>query len=70
MHQILLWPFGGICFTKRNPNVHNTREKLKAELKIVWGGPLTHVPQSTAWLLLLTMIVAAFGISNANVSAT
>ena len=32
--QVLLWPFGGICFTTR-PSGRNSREKLVDDLYIV-----------------------------------
>jgi Zn-dependent protease len=53
--QVLLWPFGGICFTTRPPN-RSSREKLVDDLKIVAAGPATHFPQSMSWLVLLMAV--------------
>merc|ERR1719181_1365772 len=50
--QVLLWPFGGICFTTRPPN-RDSRQKLVDDLKIVAAGPATHFPQASVWLALL-----------------
>merc|ERR1719440_452395 len=50
--QVLLWPFGGICFTTRPPN-RDAREKLVDDLKIVAAGPATHFPQTAVWFVFL-----------------
>merc|ERR1712216_185014 len=50
--EVLLWPFGGICFTTR-PSGRNARQKLVDDLKIVGAGPATHFPQSFVWIVLL-----------------
>lgn len=54
--QVLLWPFGGICFTTRPPN-RDARQKLVDDLKIVAAGPATHFPQSGIWLALLIAVI-------------
>merc|ERR1719158_1617730 len=53
--QVLLWPFGGICFTTRPPN-RDARQKLVDDLKIVAAGPATHFPQAGIWLALLMVL--------------
>eukprot|EP00439_Symbiodinium_sp_Y106_P051638 s589_g6.t2 len=55
--QVLLWPFGGICFTTR-PQGRGAREKLVDDLWIVGAGPATHFPMSAAWFALLASYVA------------
>lgn len=47
--EVLLWPFGGICFTTR-PQDRAPREKLVDDLWIVAAGPATHFPQAAVWL--------------------
>jgi len=39
--HILLWPFGGICFSSRPPGVTDPRKLLENELKVVAAGPST-----------------------------
>lgn len=46
VHGILLWPLGGLAF------IGHSGDALD-DLKVSIAGPLTHVPQSLAWLLLL-----------------
>lgn len=60
--QILLWPFGGICFSTRPENVVDRREKIKNELKIVCGGPATHFLQAPAWIVIMGIMQASFSI--------
>mmetsp|Transcript_64977 Transcript_64977/g.120982 ORF Transcript_64977/g.120982 Transcript_64977/m.120982 type:complete len:373 (-) Transcript_64977:77-1195(-) len=50
--KILLWPFGGICFS-HHPETDDARTSLKNNLKIVVAGPATHFPQTTVWILFL-----------------
>mmetsp|Transcript_739 Transcript_739/g.1363 ORF Transcript_739/g.1363 Transcript_739/m.1363 type:complete len:398 (-) Transcript_739:61-1254(-) len=57
--QVLLWPFGGICFTTR-PQGRGPREKLVDDLYIVAAGPATHFPMSAAWLALLVSFVSMY----------
>jgi hypothetical protein len=59
--QVLLWPFGGICFTTRPPN-RNAQQKLVDDLKIVGAGPATHFPMSAAWLVLLIALRWSWGL--------
>merc|ERR550532_3342272 len=56
--EVLLWPFGGICFTTR-PHGRGPREKLVDDLWIVGAGPATHFPMAAAWLGLLAVLVSA-----------
>lgn len=56
--EVLLWPFGGICFTTR-PQGRNSRQKLWDDLWIVGAGPLTHFPMAGAWCTLLAVLMAA-----------
>ncbi|CAJ1397263.1 unnamed protein product [Effrenium voratum] len=56
--EVLLWPFGGICFTTRAQG-RGPREKLVDDLYIVAAGPATHFPQSGVWLALLAAFAAA-----------
>eukprot|EP00441_Pelagodinium_beii_P015823 CAMPEP_0197669386 /NCGR_PEP_ID=MMETSP1338-20131121/71823_1 /TAXON_ID=43686 ORGANISM="Pelagodinium beii, Strain RCC1491" /NCGR_SAMPLE_ID=MMETSP1338 /ASSEMBLY_ACC=CAM_ASM_000754 /LENGTH=324 /DNA_ID=CAMNT_0043248937 /DNA_START=207 /DNA_END=1181 /DNA_ORIENTATION=+ len=56
--EVLLWPFGGICFTTR-PQGRSPREKLVDDLYIVAAGPATHFPMGAAWVLLLAGYAAA-----------
>jgi len=58
--EVLLWPFGGICFTTR-PASRSPREKLVDELWIVAAGPATHFPMAGLWVGLLAVFVAACG---------
>lgn len=55
--EVLLWPFGGICFTTR-PNGRNSREKLVDELWIVVAGPATHFPMAAIWVTILSLFAA------------
>ncbi|CAD7974993.1 unnamed protein product [Amoebophrya sp. A25] len=59
--QILLWPFGGICFSTRPSGVEDARHKLRNELKIVVAGPATHFLQAPFWVLVLFAQLAALG---------
>eukprot|EP00392_Amoebophrya_sp_AT5.2_P007870 g7889.t1 len=53
--QILLWPFGGICFSTRPSNILDGRQKIKNELKIVAAGPSTHFLQAPFWVFVLLL---------------
>lgn len=46
VHGILLWPLGGLAFIGHSGDAMD-------DLKVSIAGPLTHVPQSFAWLVLL-----------------
>jgi len=61
--QVLLWPFGGICFTTR-PTGRNAREKLVDDLKIVAAGPATHFPQAAVWLVAFISLVSTWELAN------
>jgi Zn-dependent protease len=54
--EVLLWPFGGICFTTRAQG-RGPREKLVDDLWIVGAGPATHFPMAAVWLLLVSAMV-------------
>lgn len=56
--EVLLWPFGGICFTTR-PFGRTAREKLVDELWIVGAGPATHFPMAAVWVAVLALFVAS-----------
>mmetsp|Transcript_49336 Transcript_49336/g.106195 ORF Transcript_49336/g.106195 Transcript_49336/m.106195 type:complete len:297 (-) Transcript_49336:766-1656(-) len=51
--HILLWVFGGICFSTRPAGVYDNVKLLKNDLLIVGAGPATHFLQAPAWGLLL-----------------
>lgn len=59
--QVLLWPFGGICFTTRAGN-RTSHQKLVDDLWIVGAGPATHFPMAGAWLVLLFGVRFAWGL--------
>jgi hypothetical protein len=61
--QVLLWPFGGICFSTRPPN-RSAREKLVDDLKIVAAGPATHFPQSGVWFVALVALNWSWQLGN------
>eukprot|EP00397_Hematodinium_sp_SG-2012_P031717 GEMP01033707.1.p1 GENE.GEMP01033707.1~~GEMP01033707.1.p1 ORF type:complete len:413 (+),score=38.06 GEMP01033707.1:145-1383(+) len=50
IEHILLWPFGGICFSRRSDQELDNRKKLFNELKVVCAGPITHFFQAPFWL--------------------
>lgn len=56
--EVLLWPFGGICFTTR-PQGRDARQKLVDDLWIVGAGPATHFPMAAAWVMLLASFAGA-----------
>ncbi|CAK0897302.1 unnamed protein product, partial [Prorocentrum cordatum] len=56
IHEVLLWPFGGICFTTRAQG-RGPREKLVDDLWIVGAGPATHFPMAAVWLALVSVMV-------------
>eukprot|EP00931_Biecheleriopsis_adriatica_P030460 TRINITY_DN17960_c0_g1_i1.p1 TRINITY_DN17960_c0_g1~~TRINITY_DN17960_c0_g1_i1.p1 ORF type:complete len:424 (-),score=50.73 TRINITY_DN17960_c0_g1_i1:128-1399(-) len=56
--HILLWPFGGICFSTR-PEEQDVRILVKNDFKVVAAGPATHIPQTAFWLCL-AMLIASF----------
>lgn len=47
-HEILLWPLGGLAFTSQPGG-------LKEAIKVVLGGPLTHIPMALLFARLLTL---------------
>ncbi|KAF4670491.1 hypothetical protein FOZ61_010717 [Perkinsus olseni] len=50
---ILLWPFGGICFSSY-PRQGSVKENLLKDLEVVAAGPFTHLFQAPFWCLLLS----------------
>jgi len=58
--EVLLWPFGGICFTTRAQG-RAPKQKLVDDLWIVGAGPATHFPMTLIWWALLAMFVALCG---------
>mmetsp|Transcript_4753 Transcript_4753/g.8138 ORF Transcript_4753/g.8138 Transcript_4753/m.8138 type:complete len:436 (-) Transcript_4753:95-1402(-) len=54
--HILLWPFGGICFSTR-PEERDPRTLVKNDLKVVAAGPATHIPQTIFWVLVSACLV-------------
>eukprot|EP00928_Gymnodinium_smaydae_P061837 TRINITY_DN45816_c0_g1_i1.p1 TRINITY_DN45816_c0_g1~~TRINITY_DN45816_c0_g1_i1.p1 ORF type:complete len:446 (+),score=85.33 TRINITY_DN45816_c0_g1_i1:69-1406(+) len=56
--HILLWPFGGICFSTR-PEERDPRTLVKNDFKVVAAGPATHLPQTGLWLLCSVVLVMA-----------
>lgn len=62
--HILLWPFGGICFSSRPSGITDPRKLLQNELKVVAAGPSTHFFMTPIWALLLCgfgELVSRFG---------
>lgn len=57
--EVLLWPFGGICFTTRASG-RGPREKLVDDLWIVGAGPVTHFPMAAIWVTLVSATAACF----------
>eukprot|EP00413_Alexandrium_margalefii_P042496 CAMPEP_0204601108 /NCGR_PEP_ID=MMETSP0661-20131031/55830_1 /ASSEMBLY_ACC=CAM_ASM_000606 /TAXON_ID=109239 /ORGANISM="Alexandrium margalefi, Strain AMGDE01CS-322" /LENGTH=361 /DNA_ID=CAMNT_0051611951 /DNA_START=333 /DNA_END=1418 /DNA_ORIENTATION=+ len=57
--HILLWVFGGICFSTRAPS-HDNRKILRDELLIVAAGPSTHFAQVAVWGFALCLVFKAF----------
>jgi len=62
--HILLWVFGGICFSTRIPSTDN-RKLLRDDLLVVAAGPATHIFQTPIWALVLWAMFAAFTASHA-----
>jgi len=58
--HILLWVFGGICFSTRPPGVYEPRKLLKNDLLIVAAGPTTHIFQAPFWGLILALLFALY----------
>lgn len=56
--HILLWVFGGICFT-HHPSRTSKRLILRDDLLIVAAGPFTHCLQVPAWGVLLAALFSA-----------
>jgi len=57
--HILLWVFGGICFSTRVPS-HDNRKILRDDLLIVAAGPSTHFLQVTLWGFVLCAVFKLF----------
>ena len=48
VHEILLWPLGGLAYVGHDGDAG-------AEVKVALAGPLTHLPQTLIWLILLAI---------------
>lgn len=59
--HILLWPFGGICFSTRDERVEDPTTLIKQQFAIVAAGPATHFVQVLFWIVLLLIIQAGYG---------
>lgn len=57
--HILLWVFGGICFSSR-PRTDDNRKILRNDLLVVAAGPATHFFQAPFWGLVLWILFTAF----------
>eukprot|EP00929_Paragymnodinium_shiwhaense_P004579 TRINITY_DN105648_c0_g1_i1.p1 TRINITY_DN105648_c0_g1~~TRINITY_DN105648_c0_g1_i1.p1 ORF type:complete len:406 (-),score=30.23 TRINITY_DN105648_c0_g1_i1:35-1252(-) len=51
--HILLWPFGGICFSTRSRAAQEPKLALREELAIVAAGPGTHFLMAPIWAAAL-----------------
>eukprot|EP00746_Dinoflagellata_sp_MGD_P018819 gnl/MRDRNA2_/MRDRNA2_143677_c0_seq1.p1 gnl/MRDRNA2_/MRDRNA2_143677_c0~~gnl/MRDRNA2_/MRDRNA2_143677_c0_seq1.p1 ORF type:complete len:422 (+),score=34.46 gnl/MRDRNA2_/MRDRNA2_143677_c0_seq1:65-1330(+) len=58
--HVLLWIFGGICFSTR-PRDHDRERLLKNDFAVVCAGPATHFPQAAVWAALLCLLYLAIG---------
>lgn len=56
--HILLWVFGGICFSSR-PRTDDNVKLLRTDLLVVAAGPATHFVQAPMWGLLLCLFTIA-----------
>lgn len=54
--HILLWVFGGICFSSRPQGVIDNVKLLRNDLLIVGAGPATHFLQAPAWGLVMGLL--------------
>jgi len=61
--HILLWVFGGICFSIR-PQSDDSRKLLRDDLLVVAAGPATHLFQAPFWGLVLWMVFAGLVVGN------
>mmetsp|Transcript_683 Transcript_683/g.1384 ORF Transcript_683/g.1384 Transcript_683/m.1384 type:complete len:413 (+) Transcript_683:116-1354(+) len=57
--HILLWPFGGICFSTRPRGVTDPKKILQNDLQVVAAGPSTHFLMTPLWALLLFLLTEA-----------
>lgn len=62
--HILLWPFGGICFSSRPHAVTDPKRVLRNDLTVVAAGPATHLAMAPVWALLLCAFGEAIGTSS------
>lgn len=62
--HILLWPFGGICFSSR-PEERDVRQLVKNDFKVVAAGPATHIPQVLFWAVFASLMVAIINATSA-----
>jgi hypothetical protein len=57
---VLLWIFGGICFSSRSSRVIDAEKILRNDLLVVVAGPSTHFLQTPLWGLVLWLMYAIF----------
>eukprot|EP00928_Gymnodinium_smaydae_P036657 TRINITY_DN2559_c0_g1_i1.p1 TRINITY_DN2559_c0_g1~~TRINITY_DN2559_c0_g1_i1.p1 ORF type:complete len:438 (-),score=31.66 TRINITY_DN2559_c0_g1_i1:309-1622(-) len=55
--HVLLWVFGGICFSTR-PACTDKRKVLRNDLLVVGAGPLTHLLQAPLWIAVMAICFA------------
>ena len=51
-HKIVLWPLGGLAYTSQSGR-GSDRQRLIDDIKVVLGGPLTHIPLAILFARLL-----------------
>merc|ERR1719284_885829 len=61
---VLLWVFGGICFSSRSRSEYDAEKILRNELLVVVAGPCTHFLQTPVWGLLLWLMSYLFFVSD------
>jgi len=57
--HILLWPFGGICFSSRPSGITDPKQMLRNDLQVVAAGPSTHFLMTPLWAALLYLLTEA-----------
>jgi len=61
---VLLWVFGGICFSSRARSEYDAEKILRNELLVVVAGPCTHFLQTPVWGLFLWLLSYLFFVSD------
>lgn len=67
--HILLWVFGGICFSSR-PRTDDNMKLLRSDLLIVAAGPATHFLQAPIWGLFLCVLMLAINLAEGETGYT